>query len=273
MEPSHIITLTSDFGLHDPYVAMMKGVILSIHSKARIVDISHEIRAGSIIQAAGFLRETFSSFPKGTIHVAVVDPGVGTDRRLLGLEASGHYFVGPDNGIFWPIIEDDEETKIIHLTNRVYFRPRISPTFHGRDIFAPVAAHLSLGVNLQKMGAGINDPQKLRYPKPKEKDDILYGEITRVDNFGNLITNIHRRDLDPFLKSARPVIEVGDLVIKKLSPIYADVEQGEPLALINSSDWLEIAVHQGRASQYIGGLGIEEIFEAEVRVKKAKEPL
>ena len=122
------------------------------------------------------------------------------------------------------------------------------------------------------MGARIDDPHPLLYPKPKEKDDTLYGEITRVDNFGNLITNIHGRDLDPFLESARPVIEVGDLVIEKLSPVYADVEQGEPLALINSSNWLDIAVHQGRASQYIG-LGIEEIFGAEVRVKKAREPL
>jgi S-adenosylmethionine hydrolase len=272
MEPSRIITLTSDFGLHDPYVAMMKGVILSIHLKARIVDISHQIRAGSIIQSANLLHEAFSFFPKGTVHVAVVDPGVGTDRRLIGLEARGHFFVGPDNGVFWPIIEDCEDAKIIHLTDRVYFRPRVSPTFHGRDVFAPVAAHLSLGVDLEKMGARINDPQRLRYPKPKEKGGTLYGEITRVDNFGNLITNIRRKDLDPFLESARPVIEVGDLVIKKLSPVYADVEQGEPLALINSSDWLEIAVHQGRASRYIG-LGKEEIIEAEVRVKKAREPL
>lgn len=272
MEPSRIITLTTDFGLHDPYVAMMKGVILSIYPKARIVDISHQIRAGSIIRAASFLHEAFSFFPKGTIHVAVVDPGVGTDRRLIGLEAGEHFFVGPDNGIFWPVIEDHKEAKIIHLTDRVYFRPSISHTFHGRDVFAPVAAHLSLGVDLEKMGARIDDPHPLLYPKPKEKDDTLYGEITRVDNFGNLITNIHGRDLDPFLESARPVIEVGDLVIEKLSPVYADVEQGEPLALINSSNWLEIAVHQGRASQYIG-LGIEEIFGAEVRVKKAREPL
>ena len=272
MEPSHVITLTTDFGLHDPYSAMMKGVILSINSKARIVDISHQIRAGTIIRAASFLHEAFSFFPKGTIHVAVVDPGVGTDRRLIGLEAGGHFFVGPDNGIFWPVIEDYEETRIIHLTNRVYFRPRISPTFHGRDIFAPVAAHLSLGVDLEKMGAKIDDPQRLRYPKPKEKDDTLIGEITRVDNFGNLITNIHRRDLDPFLESARPVIEVGDLVIQKLSPVYADVEQGEPLALINRSDWLEIAVHQRRASQYIG-LVIEYVFGADLRANKAREPL
>ena len=272
MEPSRIITLTSDFGLHDPYVAMMKGVILTIHSSARIVDISHQIRAGSIIHAASLLHETFSFFPKGTVHMAVVDPGVGTDRRLIGLEAGGHFFVGPDNGIFWPVIEDCEEAKVIHLTNRVYFRPRISHTFHGRDIFAPAAAHLSMGVDLEKMGPRIDAPQRLLYPKPKENDDTLYGEITRVDNFGNLITNIPRRDLDLFLVSARPVIEVGDLVIEKLSPVYADVEQGEPLALINSSDWLEIAVHQGRASQYIG-LGKEDIFGVEVRVKKAREPL
>ena len=272
MEPSRVITLTTDFGLHDPYVAMMKGAILSINSKARIVDISHQIRAGTIIRAASFLHEAFSFFPKNTIHVAVVDPGVGTNRRLIGLEARDHFFVGPDNGIFWPIIEDSEEVKIIHLTNKVYFRPRISQTFHGRDVFAPVAAHLSLDVDLEKMGAQINDPRPLLYPKSQKKDDTLYGEIMRVDNFGNLITNIHGRDLEVFLESARPIIEVGDLVIGKLSPIYADVDQGEPLALINSSDWLEIAVYLGRASQYTG-LGLEEIFGAEVRVKKAKEPL
>ena len=198
MEPSRIITLTSDFGLHDPYVAMMKGVILSIHSQARIVDISHQIRAGSVIRAASFLHEAFSFFPKGTVHVAVVDPGVGTDRRLIGLEASGHFFVGPDNGIFWPVIEDDAEANIIHLTNRVYFRPRISPTFHGRDVFAPVAAHLSLGVDLEKMGPRIDAPQKLRYPKSKEKDDEWVGEITQVDNFGNLITIFIAEIWSPF---------------------------------------------------------------------------
>ena len=267
-----VLSITTDFGITNGFVGVMKGVIYGIAPDVKIVDISQLISAQNVMEGAYAMWRAVPFFPPDSVHVGVVDPGVGTDRRLIGLEARGHFFVGPDNGVFWPIIEDCEDAKIIHLTDRVYFRPRVSPTFHGRDVFAPVAAHLSLGVDLEKMGARINDPQRLRYPKPKEKGGTLYGEITRVDNFGNLITNIRRKDLDPFLESARPVIEVGDLVIKKLSPVYADVEQGEPLALINSSDWLEIAVHQGRASRYIG-LGKEEIIEAEVRVKKAREPL
>jgi S-adenosylmethionine hydrolase len=268
---SGIITLTTDFGLSDPYVAMMKGVILSIHPEAQIVDISHQIRAGSIMQAAGLVHETFPFFPKGTVHVAVVDPGVGSKRRPIGMEAGGHYFVGPDNGILWPIIEDYTGTRIIHLTESRYFLPPISHTFHGREVFAPVAAHLSQGVSLMGMGAKLSNPVRLHFPKPKEEGGILYGQITRVDNFGNLISNIHRRDLESFLEFFEPVIMVGNLTIKNLRPIYADVEEGEPLALINSSDWLEIAVNLGRAVQYMG-LTSEEIIGTEVKVSKWEGP-
>ncbi|NIR14345.1 MAG: SAM-dependent chlorinase/fluorinase, partial [Desulfobacterales bacterium] len=169
-----------------PYVAMMKGVILSINPGAQIVDISHQIRAGSIIQAAGLVHETFPFFPRGTVHVAVVDPGVGSERRLLGMEAGGHSFVGPDNGIFWPIIEGHKGTRIVHLTESKYFLPSISHTFHGREVFAPVAAHLSQGVSLKGMGSELSNPVKLHVPKPREGEGVLYGQITRVDNFGNL---------------------------------------------------------------------------------------
>ncbi len=269
MKASGIITLTTDFGLSDPYVAMMKGVILSINPEAQVVDISHQVRAGSIIQVAGLIHETFPFYPKGTVHVAVVDPGVGSERRLMGIAAGGHFFVGPDNGVFWPLIEDYQGSEIIHLTERRYFLPPISRTFHGREVFAPVAAHLSQGVSLKRMGPKLSDPVELHVPKPEKKRERLYGEITRVDNFGNLITNIHRGDLESFLKSFKPVIEVGDLTIRKLSPIYADVEEGEPLALINSSHWLEIAVNLGRASQYVG-LPSEAIIGTEVKVSRAK---
>ena len=271
MNASGIITLTTDFGLSDPYVAMMKGVILTINPKAQVVDISHQIRAGSIIQAAGLVHETFPFFPKGTVHVAVVDPGVGSERRLIGMEAGGHSFVGPDNGIFWPIIEGHKRTRIIHLTENKYFLPSISHTFHGREVFAPVAAHLSQGVSLKRMGSQLSNPIKLHVPKPQQGGGVLYGQITRVDNFGNLISNIHRRDLESFLESFEPVIEVGDLTIKRLRPIYADAQEGELLALINSSDWLEIAVNLGRATQYVG-LPSEEIVGTEVKVSKSKGP-
>ena len=272
MKPSGIITLTTDFGLYDPYVAMMKGVILSINPEARVVDISHQIKAGSIMKAASFVHESFLFFPEGTVHVAVVDPGVGSDRRLIGIKAGGHFFVGPDNGIFWLVVEDHKETKTIHLTESTYFLPPISHTFHGREVFAPVAAHLSRGVDLETMGSKISDPCILHFPGPQKKGKILCGQIMRVDNFGNLITNIHRNDLDLFLESVSVVIEVGDLIIRKLSTVYADAGEGEPLALINSSNWLEIAVNLGRASQYVG-LAPEQIVETEVKISKSKGPL
>ena len=269
MKASGIVTLTTDFGLSDPYVAMMKGVILSINPEAKVVDLSHQVRAGSIIQAAGFICETFPFYPKGTVHVAVVDPGVGSERRPMGVEAGGHFFVGPDNGVFWPLIENYKGSKMVHLTESGYFLPPISDTFHGREVFAPVAAHLSQGVSLKRMGPKLSNPVQLHFPKPLKKAEKLYGQITRVDNFGNLITNIHRRDLESFLKSFRPVIEVGELTIRKLSLIYADVGEGDPLALINSSHWLEIAVNLGKASSYVG-LPVEAIIGTEVKVGRAK---
>ena len=269
MKASGIITLTTDFGLGDPYLAMMKGVILSINPEARIVDVSHQVRAGSIIQAAALIHEAFPFYPKGTVHVAVVDPGVGSERRLMGMESGGHFFVGPDNGVFWPLIKDFSGSEIIHLTESRYFLPSISRTFHGREVFAPVAAHLSRGVSLKRMGSRLSDPVQLHFPTPQKEGEKLYGQITRVDNFGNLITNIHRRDLESFLQSFEPVIEVGDLRIKRLRLIYADAEEGEPLALINSSNWLEIAINLGRAVKYVG-LPSEEIIGAKVKVSKSK---
>ncbi len=252
MKPSGIITLTTDFGLSDPYVAMMKGVILSIHPPAVLVDLTHMIGTGSISQAAGLIDETFVYFPRGTVHLCVVDPGVGTTRRPIAAEAAGHFFVGPDNGVFWPVIRNDPEAKVIHLQDRRFFLPDVSHTFHGREIFAPVAAHLSVGVDLAEMGPCIRDPVQLRMTRPRESDDILYGEIVRVDNFGNLVSNISAKELETFLDPGKPRIEAGKLVIPKLSQTYAEGEEGEPLALINSSKRLEIAVNLGRASEYIG---------------------
>jgi S-adenosylmethionine hydrolase len=267
MKRSGIITLTTDFGLVDPYLAMMKGVILSINNKARIVDINHHISTGLIIQAAGMIRETFPFFPQGTVHVAVVDPGVGSDRRLIVLEAGGHFFVGPDNGIFWPVIADYKKTMVVHLAEKGYFLPRITPTFHGRDVFAPVAAHLSLGVDPAKMGPVIKDPVKLSSPIPHKINDILYGQVMRVDNFGNLITNISIDDIATFLNKSNPIIHIGNLEIKKLDNIYSDVDKGEPLALIDSSNLLEIAVNLGRAEEYVG-IEPGEIVGSTVKVSR-----
>jgi S-adenosylmethionine hydrolase len=268
MKPSGIITLTTDFGLSDPYVAMMKGVILSINPSARLVDVTHQIGTGSISQAALLIRETFPYFPEGTVHLAVVDPGVGSNRRLIALHAGAHFFVGPDNGLFWPVFQDFGDAKAVHLTQPGHFLPSITETFHGREIFAPVAAHLSLGLSLESLGPSIHDLAKLTIPQPIVKEGVLCGQIIRVDNFGNLVTNIPSGDLQNFLQSGPPRIVAGKLVIRKLSRIYADCEEGEPLALINSSNLLEIAVNLGRASEYIG-LKDGEIVGALVEVNKA----
>lgn len=258
MKCSGIITLTTDFGLSDPYVGIMKGVILSINPAARVIDVSHLIKAGSVLQAAGIIRESYTFFPKGTVHVAVVDPAVGTERRLILLETEEYLFVGPDNGIFWPIIVAHPDIKVIHLTESKYFLPNITHTFHGRDIFAPVAAHLSGGVDPSNMGPSINDPVPLKIPRPQQTGQVLSGQIIRVDHFGNLITNILQKDLDQFSGSARPFIKLGDLVIEGVSKTYADASEGETLAMIGSSGLLEIAVNLGRACDRLG-LNSEDI--------------
>ena len=268
MKLSGIITLTTDFGLSDPYVAMMKGVILSINPSAKLVDVTHQIGTGSISQAALMIHETFPFFPEGTVHVAVVDPGVGSNRRLLALEAADHFFVGPDNGLFWPVFRDFAGAKAVQLTQSRYFLQSITPTFHGREIFAPVAAHLSLGLSLPSLGPAVRDLTKLTTPQPRIEAGVLCGEIIRTDHFGNLVTNISGKELTNFLQSASPRIEAGKLVIRKLNRIYADCEEGESLALINSSGLLEIAVNLGRASEYIG-LNNGEIVGALVQVRRA----
>jgi len=268
MTPSGIISLMTDFGLRDPYVPMMKGVILSLNPVAKIVDISHQVKAGSIFQGALLLRESYPFFPPGTVHVAVVDPSVGSERRLIAAEVNGHAFVGPDNGLFWPVLQEHPDPSIVHLTQDRFFLPDVSYTFHGREVFAPVAAHITLGVPLGALGDPIRDPVELPVPLPYEEEGVLYGEILRVDNFGNLITNIHRTHFESFLSSAPPVIEIENLTVKKFGFTYADVEEGEPLALINSSQWLEIAVNLGRASYYLEKES-GEIIGTLVRVRRS----
>lgn len=267
MQRSGIITLLTDFGISDAYVAMMKGVILSINRNAELIDITHSISTGSIFQGAYILKETFSYFPVGTVHMAVVDPGVGSKRRVIVVNASGHFFTGPDNGIFWPIIEKHKDAVIYELTEDKYFLPHITNTFHGRDIFAPVAAHISLGLNIHQLGKPISDTKKLVIPLPHSHDNTLTGQIIRIDNFGNLITNITAYDLAGFLGNKEPVIHTGKIKIYGLNKTYSDKENGEVLAIINSSNQLEIAVNMGKASQYIGKEP-DDIIGTVVKVEK-----
>ena len=264
MKSCGIITLTTDFGLKDPYVGIMKGVILSINPEAKVIDIGHQLKAGFIFQASTLIQESYPFFPKGTVHVGVVDPGVGGDRRPIVVKTKEHLFVGPDNGMFWPIIKAHPHAEVIQLTEHKYFLPHLSYTFHGRDIFAPVAAHLSRGVAPWQMGQGISDPVQLAFPSPQQTRDILTGQVIRVDHFGNLVTNIPRKELELFLGSGQPVIKVGHLTVEGLSKTYGEAVAGEALALIGSSDHLEIAANLARAcdiirtnSEDMVGMGIE----------------
>jgi len=226
---------------------MMKGVILSINPDARIIDITHQIPARSIQEGGLIIKESYKYFPSGTVHVGVVDPGVGGKRRPIVVLADNYFFVGPDNGLFSTIIETQRHIDVIHLKETKYWMPKISPTFNGRDIFAPVAAHLSLGVNPFLMGEKIDNPTTLAYPLPRKNNSNLVGEIIRVDHFGNLITNITREQLSQFLASKDLIIKVGSLNLKKISTTYNDVPEDQPLALIGSSNALEIAINMGNA--------------------------
>ena len=264
MKRSGLITLLTDFGLEDPYVGMMKGVILGVNPGARIIDISHHVKAGAIIRAAGMIRETYPYFPEGTVHITVVDPGVGGKRRAIILMTQSHLFVGPDNGIFWPIINLHQDIKIIHLTETKYFLREVSDTFHGRDIFAPVAAHLSKGADPFEMGPAISNPVKLQLPVPHRKRGALYGEVVSVDHFGNLITNIHSKDIEGFAGGRTLVIRLEHLIIEGMRETYAECGKGEILGLFGGSGYLEIAVNLSRASDRLGldeaeivGLGVK----------------
>ncbi len=278
MRTSGIITLTTDFGLQDPYVGIMKGVLLSICPTARIIDISHRVRPGAIFEAASLIQDAYPFFPKRTIHVGVIDPGVGGKRRPIIVDTGGHIFVGPDNGLFWPIIRSHKEATITHLTKKTYFLSPISQTFHGRDIFAPVAGHLTRGVDPSDMGPIIDDPTEFAFPEPNQEGSTILGQVIRVDRFGNLITNIGRDLLEPFPEAGQPIIRVGDLIIEGISKTYSEVGEGGMLALIGSSDRLEISANLGRACDRVApnsnqkpkeiGEIVGEIVGMEVEVRK-----
>ncbi|SPD75763.1 conserved hypothetical protein [uncultured Desulfobacterium sp.] len=264
MNPSGIITLTTDFGLSDPYVGIMKGVILSINPEARIIDITHHVSAGDIGQASSILFDAYRFFPEGTIHLGVVDPGVGGERRPIMVITGSHFLIGPDNGLFWPVIFADKVVKLMHLTNESYFLSSISRTFHGRDIFAPVAAHVSRGVSPLEMGQTITDPVRLDLPICEQEGDILRGSIIRVDHFGNLLTSIPKKDVEKFFTRGSLLIRVGDATINGVKGSYSEAKEGELISLIGSSDHLEIAVNRGRACD---GIGVESARLVGTRVE------
>ena len=240
-----IITLTTDFGTRDAYVGAMKGVILGINPAATIVDISHEIEPQNIPQAAYVLESVYRYFPEGTIHLAVVDPGVGSDRRAIIVRTAGAFFVAPDNGVLSRVAGDMLEA--INITNPRFWLQPVSRTFHGRDIMAPVAAHLSLGTAPDEFGDTISSIVMLPHHRPEIKPDgSLIGHIVHADRFGNLVTDVKESDLPG--KDIK--IEVKGHTIRGLSSTYA--EGDGLLALIGSHGYLEIAVKNGSAAGFMG---------------------
>jgi len=251
-----IITLTTDFGTRDHFAASMKGVILSIAPKATIVDITHEIAPCAIVEAAFTISEAWRWFPKKSIHVAVVDPGVGSARRPILVEAGGHYFIGPDNGIFSPIFSRDAKARIRHLKAIKYFSKETSQTFHGRDVFAPVAAHLAAGIRPASLGPLIVDAVRSNADQPTRTGTRTWsGTVLKVDRFGNLITNFHIAEFPDLIR--RPIyILAGIHQVDYLVRSYAEATPGEAAAIIGSSGYLEVVVNQDSAAKFLGcGVG------------------
>jgi len=247
---SKIITLTTDFGLRDPYVAEMKAVILSICPTAVIVDVTHEVDKFKTRIGAYVLASAASYFPKGTVHVAVVDPGVGTQRRAILMQTKQGFFIGPDNGLLVLAAKKQGITAVHEITNPKVMLPKVSSTFHGRDVFAPAAAHLANGVASTEFGIEIQDFVKPEFVKVTRGKGAVAGVVLHVDNFGNVITNISEQEAEGFNTGDFVDVELGDSKLKlKLVKAYGETKPQEPLALIGSHGYLEIALNQGNAAK------------------------
>ena len=243
-----IVTLTSDFGLKDPYVAEMKAAVLGICPEAVIVDITHLVDKFNVREGAFVLASAVPHFPDGTVHAAVVDPGVGTQRRPIVIETKRGFFVGPDNGLLVLAAEAQGITSIHEISSRRFMLSHVSGTFHGRDIFAPVAAHLAKGVALYEFGSKITDYVKSDFTVVTHSKDALVGVVLHVDDFGNIITNISAKDV-AVLKQSMVQAELPLVTVQmRLSVTYAAAKPQEPLALIGSHNYLELVLNQGNAA-------------------------
>ena len=252
LTPSRIITLMTDFGTSDHYVGVMKGVILNINPQAQIVDITHTIPPQDVHAAAFLIDSAYRYFPTGTIHVIVVDPGVGSERRALVCHTETAYFVCPDNGILTHILRNEERIHTVAVENSAYFLPQVSNTFHGRDIFAPVAAHLSHGIGIDRLGNPVTHPVQLPVPRPEVTDKAVIGQVIWIDSFGNLVTNVSHEILELLEGQDSVVIHAGGAEIDRLNCSYAESAVGEVLAIIGSFNRLEISINQGNAAQVLG---------------------
>jgi hypothetical protein len=246
-----VITLMSDFGLEDAYVAQMKGVILQINPQASIIDLCHTIPAQDVRHGAIMIGDSYKYFPVGTIHVCVIDPSVGTARRILCLVSESGIFLSPDNGLLEIVLRNERRKKIFSAENARYFRDYVSATFHGRDIFAPVAAHLSLGLKPRLLGPQVREVVRLKIPEPLFRKGVLRGEVLYSDRFGNLITNITRSVFSSHFgaKEAKSVkVRVRNHLVGAITMTYSDAKPNEVVALFGSSERLEIAARERSAA-------------------------
>jgi S-adenosylmethionine hydrolase len=249
-----IITLTTDYGTNDHLVGTLKGVILKINPDVTIVDITHNVTPFDLLDGALAIGSAYAYFPPKTIHAVVVDPGVGTERRPLLVSAANQYFVTPDNGVLSVIYEREQENMVVrHANAEHYYLQPVSKTFHGRDIFAPVAAWLSKGWQTASMGDEIQDFKRFAIPRPKEVDGVVKGVVLRADTFGNLITNFRAEDLPESAVSAGAIkLQAGTQSITRLVDTFARGNNGEAIAYLGSSGYLEIGVNKGNAARTLG---------------------
>ncbi len=263
------IALLTDFGTHDTYVGVMKGVMQRIAPDVHFIDITHEIAPQNVQQAAFALLNSYRYFAPGTIFLVVVDPGVGSVRKPIAVQAGDYFFVAPDNGVLSYVLAEFEQVKAVELSNEAYQLRPLSYTFHGRDIFAPAAAHLAAGVPLSNFGIPVNDIVKLMLPKPIVENGKLNGQVLYNDHFGNIVTNIGSlKWLDtehliwvplsgintafPLMSARDVIVQVKDMAISGIHRTYAEVETNQLIALVGSSGFLEIAMNQGSAAQALG---------------------
>jgi len=264
---SRIVTFTTDFGLQDHYVGTMKGVVLNINPDAELVDISHSVQAFDVLDGALTITQAYRYFPSETIHLVVVDPGVGSARRPIVVTTERHVFVAPDNGVLSLVYERESRLSVRHITSEHYFLQPVSATFHGRDIFARVAGYLSKGVEPAKFGEEITDFVRFAAPKPKAINErMLRGVVLKVDKFGNIVTNITPQDAPALFQSNPPKfkIMVGAQEVNELKAAYAEGAPGKVFAIVGSMGYLEVAANRASAAEILGakkGLEVGVILE------------
>jgi S-adenosyl-L-methionine hydrolase (adenosine-forming) len=242
-----LITLTTDFGLRDPFVGIMKGVILAINADVELVDVTHQVESFDVLEGALTLAESYGYFPPGTIHVVVVDPGVGSERRPILVSTPDAAFIGPDNGLFSLVYEREAAVEVRHIIAEQYFRRPVSRTFQGRDIFAPVAAWMSRGKTPENFGPVIGDYIRMETPKPEHSGGVVLGSVLRVDKFGNVTTNFRPGDLPASFR-----LVIRNRAITGLLSSYSAGNPGEVFAIVGSAGFVEISAREASAAAMLG---------------------